>query len=127
VATTLVDLRDATARAGLSAYSWREWSVGIAAGGGKIAVWRREGKDLRTLATAAAPAAPAVQLRMTASGGETYRFAYSADGRDWKELGGPVSAGYIEGAHVALTAGGRAGSAARFEWVRITPGRAGGR
>ena len=124
VARTLVDLSGATARAGLSAYSWREWSVGVAAGGGRVAVWRREGKELRTLATAPAPAAPSVQLRMTASDGETYRFAYSVDGRDWKELGGAVSAGYIEGAHVALTAGGTPGAVARFEWVRIQTLRA---
>lgn len=126
VATALVDARGTTAnaRAGLSAYSWREWSVGIAAGGGRVMVWRREGKDTRTLAATPAPAAAFVHLRMTASGGELYRFAYSADGREWQELGGAVNGGYIEGAHVALTAGGPPGAVARFDWVRVTPARA---
>ncbi|MBA3240263.1 MAG: family 43 glycosylhydrolase [Acidobacteria bacterium] len=127
-ATTLVDARGmaAGALAGLSAYGWRDWAVGVSAGGGRVFVWRREGKDERTVASAEAPNSPTVYLRMTATGGESYRFAYSADGRAWKELGGPVDGSYIEGARVALTAGGaQPGAAAKFDWVRITPSRAG--
>jgi xylan 1,4-beta-xylosidase len=119
VATTLVDTRGATpnARAGLAAYSWRAWALGISAGGGKITVWRREGKEPRQVANADAPASGAVYLRMTAEGGERYRFAFSANGRDWTDLGGAVDGGYIEGAHVALIA---SGGPARFDWVKIT-------
>lgn len=119
-ATTLVSLLGAGgARAGLSAYSWREWSVGVAVGGGKVTVWRREGKDLRTPASAALPAGvEKIYLRMKAMGGERYRFAYSADGREWKDLGGEVDGSYIEGARVALVAGGV--GASRFDWIRIT-------
>jgi beta-xylosidase len=123
VATTLVSTRGmaATARAGLSAYSWRGWSVGIATGGGKVSVWRREGerveKDLKLVAVAEAPKSETIFLRMTAEGGKRYRFAFSADGRDWTELGGTVDGGYIEGARIALTAG---GGTARFDWVKVT-------
>ncbi|MDT5295877.1 MAG: xylan 1,4-beta-xylosidase [Acidobacteriota bacterium] len=120
-ATALVALRGAAAgaRAGLSAYSWREWSVGVAVGGGKVTVWRREGKDLRTPASADVPAVvEKIYLRMRAEGGERYRFAYSADGRAWNDLGGEVDGSYIEGARVALVAGGV--GAARFDWIRIT-------
>ncbi|MFL6208595.1 MAG: family 43 glycosylhydrolase [Pyrinomonadaceae bacterium] len=125
VATTLVETRDSAAsvRAGLAAYSWRDAAVGIAVGGGKVMLWRREGKEQRTLASVPAPVAPAVYLRMTASAGELYRFAYGTDGRTWTELGGPVNGSYIEGAHVALTAGGALGKAAIFDWIRITPQR----
>ncbi|PYS81364.1 MAG: xylosidase [Acidobacteria bacterium] len=119
-ATTLLDARAVTpnARAGLAAYGWRDASTGVAFGGGKVSVWRREGKDERVVASADAPRSEAVYLRMTAEGGERYRFAFSANGRDWKELGGAVEGGYIEGARVALTAG---GGPARFDWVKITP------
>ncbi|MDT7779583.1 MAG: xylan 1,4-beta-xylosidase [Acidobacteriota bacterium] len=122
VATTLVSTRGmaATARAGLSVYGWRGWSVGIATGGGKVSVWRREGedmkKDLKLVAVSDAPKSDAVFLRMIAEGGELYRFAFSTNGRDWTELGGAVDGGYIEGARVALTAG---GGVARFDWVKV--------
>lgn len=118
VATTLVDVRGMTqgARAGLAVYGWRDASIGIAAGGGKVVVWRREGRDERLIASADAPRSESIYLRMTAEGGERYRFAFSANGRDWAELGGAVGGGYIEGARVALTAG---GGAASFDWVKI--------
>jgi hypothetical protein len=53
---------------------------------------------------------------MTAEGGERYRFAFSANGRDWTDVGGSVDAGYIEGARVALTA---SGGVARFDWIKV--------
>jgi hypothetical protein len=56
---------------------------------------------------------------MTAAGGETYRFAFSADGREWTELGGEVNGSHVEGGRVALTVGGPPGASARFEWIRI--------
>jgi hypothetical protein len=58
---------------------------------------------------------------MTVTDGEQFRFAFSMNGRDWKEVGGAVQAGNVEGAHVALTAGGSPG--ARFDWLKITPAR----
>ncbi|HEV7890662.1 MAG TPA: family 43 glycosylhydrolase [Pyrinomonadaceae bacterium] len=124
VATTLISTRgmSAAARAGLSAYAWRGWAVGVAAGGGKITVWRREGdnmkRNLRVMAEADAPKSDALYLRMTAEGGERYRFAFSSNGREWTDVGGHVDAGYIEGARVALTA---SGGAAKFDWVKIVP------
>jgi beta-xylosidase len=120
-ATVLVAARGAAegSRAGLAAYSWREWSVGVAFGGGKVTVWRREGKDLRMPASALVPAgSEKIYLRMRAEGGERYRFAYSVDGRAWNNLGGEVDGSYIEGARVALVAGGV--GASRFDWIRVT-------
>jgi xylan 1,4-beta-xylosidase len=119
VATALVDARgmSATARAGLAVYGWRDASIGIATGGGKVIVWRREGREERVVASADAPKSDAIYLRMTAAGGERYSFAFGANGRGWTELGGAVGGGYIESARVALTAG---SGAARFDWVKIT-------
>jgi hypothetical protein len=119
-ATALVDMKSlhGAARAGLSAYGWRDGALGVSAGGGRVVVWRREGREETRVAEREMPASAALYLRMTAEGGERYRFAFSADGRDWTELGGAVDGAFIEGARVALTA---AGGAARFDWVRITP------
>jgi xylan 1,4-beta-xylosidase len=126
VAMTLMDTRElgAGASAGLAAYGWRDNAVGVTVGGGHVSVWRRDGRDRQTRATAPTPPnAPSIYLRMTVTQGEQFRFAYSANGRDWNELGGAVKAGNIEGAHVALTAGGA--GRARFDWIKITPGKAG--
>jgi beta-xylosidase len=124
-ATALVDARALAAgtRAGLAAYSWRDAAVGIALGDGKVFIWQREGRRQDTLTTVLAPTdAAALYLRMTATDGEAYSFAYSANGRDWTPAGQRVNASYIESAHVALTA---AGGAARFDWVRVDPAGAG--
>jgi beta-xylosidase len=120
VATTLLDARglQGQASAGLAAYSWRNDAVGVSVGGGNIFVWRRDGKDRQTPAQAIAPSAPSIYLRMTVADGEQFRFAFSTNGRDWKELGGTIQAGNVEGAHVALIAG--SGAGARFDWLKIT-------
>jgi beta-xylosidase len=125
VATTLVDTRSLAAgtSAGLSAYSWRDDAIGISIGEGRVFVWRRDGKDQQTSAETVAPNATSIYLRMTVTGGEEFRFAFSANGRDWKELGGAVQAGNVEGAHIALTAGGAAGTGAKFDWIKIRPAR----
>lgn len=118
-ATALVESSAAT-RAGLSAYGWRESAVGVSAGGGKVYVWRREGREAKRVSVADVPATDFLYLRMKAEGGVRYRFSYSLDGRVWTEVGGAVDGASLEGARVALIA---AGGAARFDWVRITSGR----
>jgi beta-xylosidase len=123
VATTAIETRglEKRAQAGLSVYSWRNSALGVAVSGdGKISVWRREEKREETLVSNEARLEPNVFLRITVTGGETFRFFHSDNGRDWKELGKPVSASYIEGARVALTCGGTAGATARFDWLKIT-------
>jgi beta-xylosidase len=119
-ATVLVDMRGAAggARAGLSAYGWRNAALGVSAGGGKVYVWRREGREPKRVAVADLPASDFLHLRMEAEGGERYRFAYSTDGRAWTQVGGALDGAFIESARVALTA---AGGAASFDWVRVTP------
>ena len=119
-ATALLNMRAmaSDARAGLSAYGWRDGALGVAAGGGRVVVWRREGREEMIAAASRAPSSGALYLRMKAEGGERYRFAFSADGREWTDVGDWTDGAFIEGTRVALTA---AGGAARFDWVRITP------
>ncbi|HYO63545.1 MAG TPA: family 43 glycosylhydrolase [Pyrinomonadaceae bacterium] len=104
--------------AGLAAYSWRDAAVGLSVSGGRLVVWRREGNRRDIVGAHPLPPRPPpfVHLRMTATGGETFRFAFSTDGREWTELGGAVDGRHVEGARLALTAG---GGPVRFDWVRI--------
>lgn len=120
-ATTLIDTRgmNTATRAGLGAYSWRNNALGAAVGGGQVFVWlRKDGKE-ETVATAEVSDRGAVHLRMTVAGGGSYQFAFSTDGREWRNIGGRIEGRHIEGARVALMVGGATGAAAKFEWVRI--------
>ncbi|HEX8492091.1 MAG TPA: family 43 glycosylhydrolase [Pyrinomonadaceae bacterium] len=125
VATTLVDTSAMKqgALAGLSAYNGRDDALGIAAGDGKIHVYVRENKKHRVVKTMNAPQTSPLYLRMNVSEGWRYRFAFSSDGREWKEFDDEINGSFLEGVRVALTAGGSAGATARFEWLRIKPAR----
>jgi beta-xylosidase len=128
VATTLVETgRARRGLAGLSAFGDVENALGISAGNGRVVVWRREKKEHREVAEAAAPVAPRIYLRMTARDGHRYRFAYSADGRAWTDVGGEQDGAYLppwdRGVRVALVAGGAPRATGRFDWLRIVPTR----
>jgi xylan 1,4-beta-xylosidase len=120
VATTSIDsgTMPQHTRAGLAAFSWRNWAVGIAVGEEKLFLWRREGNS-EDVITKAISTPKSIYLRMNVKGGEKYDFAYSSDGRNWQKLDFSVDGGYIEGARVALTVGGPLHSVARFDWLRI--------
>jgi len=130
-ATTVVDTARLTgaAAAGLSAYGDAENAVGLIVGGGKLTLWRREKNEQRVVETVDAPAgAASLHLRMRAREGRRYRFAYSRDGRDWKDVGGEVDGEHLppwdRGVRVALVAGGAPGAgAARFGFLRVEPSR----
>ena len=83
---------------------------------------------LAPMATHGLLRAPVITLRMTATGGDHFRFAVSLDGRNWTEVGEPTAGDYLppwdRAARVALTAGGASGAAAKFEWFRIAPKKA---
>ncbi|HEV3468246.1 MAG TPA: family 43 glycosylhydrolase [Pyrinomonadaceae bacterium] len=123
-ATTVVETArpEAGAAAGLSAFGDLENALGVSVGGGRVRLWRREKNEHREVASAEAPAGARLHLRMRARDGHRYRFAYSRDGRDWRDVGEEVDGGYLppwdRGVRVALTAGGGAG---RFGFLRIEP------
>ncbi len=129
VATTVVDMRGMKpgARAGLAAYGDRENALGIAAGDGKVFVYRREKNEQKITSEINAPASQLVYLRMTATGGKQFRFAASFDGRAWTEVGDATEGAYLppwdRAVRVALTSGGTADAIAKFDWMRITPSR----
>ena len=130
VATTTINMSGLKpgAMAGLAAYGDEENALGVAVGGGKLTLWRREKGKQETLATKDAPRASIVYLKMTAVGGDRFRFAVSGDGRSWADVGEQLKGEYLppwdRAVRVALTAGGASGAAATFEWFRIAPTRA---
>jgi beta-xylosidase len=126
IATTLIDaggIKRGTL-AGLSAFSGSEDALGIATGDGKIFVYMRERRKHQIINTMAAPQAQLIYLRMTVIAGARYSFAFSVDGREWREMGGAINGSYLEGAHIALTVGGTTGASASFELMQIKPSAA---
>lgn len=129
IATTVADLRGMKpgALAGLAAYGDVENALGIAVGGGKLIVWRRENNEHKIVAMAEAPKSRLVHLRMISTGGHRFRFAASADGQRWTQVGnkqGTALPPWDHAVRVALTSGGVEGAAARFDGLQIAPPRA---
>jgi hypothetical protein len=76
------------ALAGLSAYGDAENALGAAVDGRNIILRRRERNEQKMVETIAdVVTSPLVYLRMTADGGRRYRFAVSADGNRWQNVG----------------------------------------
>ena len=124
VVTTVADTRGMKpgALAGLAAFGDGYNALGVAAGDGKVIVWRRENGLHRIVAIVPAPNAPLVHLRMSASGGYRFRFAVSDNGRDWHNVGGNKGVDLPPWNHsvrVALTSGGAKGAVARFDGLRM--------
>ncbi|HZG54720.1 MAG TPA: family 43 glycosylhydrolase [Pyrinomonadaceae bacterium] len=129
-ATVLIDARGMRegALAGLAAYGDGENALGAATDGRNVVLWRREKNEQKVVSTMAdAVKTPLVYLRMTADDGRRYRFAVSEDGNRWRNVGGEMDGEYLppwdRGVRVALTSGGAAGAAAKFEWFRVAPSR----
>jgi beta-xylosidase len=134
VATTLVDANDLPAGelVGLSAYGDGENALGLSVDGrGALHLWRREKKEEREVTTLLPDFGGRLRfyLRMTAREGHLYRFAFSADGHNWKEVGEELDGSYLppwdRGVRVALTAGGARQATARFGFMRIESSRHG--
>jgi xylan 1,4-beta-xylosidase len=132
-ATTVVDVASigSGARAGLAAFGNRdnvlaatvERQEGNPSGGAlTLIVWQTQKGERRTLATV--PTGPTAQLhlRLSAKDRTRFEFAISADGRNWKGVGGGEGE-YLPpwdlAVRVALIVTGQAGSSARFGTFRL--------
>jgi beta-xylosidase len=126
-AVTVLDVSGLTAgmAAGLSAFGDTRNALGLYVRSGKVEVWSRENNIHQVLASSDVPttANGKLHLRMTAKDGQKYRFAVSAEGTTWTDVGEELSGTYLppwdRGVRVALTAGGVAGTSARFDSLRI--------
>ena len=99
--------------AGLASYGTGSEAIGVAVGRRRLIVWQRRDGLYNILAEAAAPPAGLVHLKLRARG-RSVLFETSADGSTWQPLGEERVTPVDESARVALTAGGRRLSVARF-------------
>jgi beta-xylosidase len=123
-ATTVIDaaaLQPGTS-ASLSAFGDSANALGVAIEHGAAILWRAEKGKRRELARLDRSPASAVHVRMTATGGEHFRFAFSPDGRQWTPIGDSVDGDSLppwdRSVRIALIA---TGGEARFGQLRIEP------
>ena len=109
--------------AGLAAYGDADNAIGVSIAGADLVVWMREKGEQRTLASATVETGPTLDLRIVATEGRRFQFAYSTDGERWQALGEEADGGYLppwdRAVRVALAVGGPAGTEGRFDWLRI--------
>lgn len=108
---------------GLAAYGDAANAIGISLGRAGVEVWMREKGTQRTLARAQVPPGVSLDLRMTATDGRRFRFAYSLDGREWRTIGEEAEGGYLppwdRAVRVALAVGGTKDVEGLFDWLRV--------
>lgn len=107
--------------AGISAYSWRGSAIGISIGNGKVFSWRREdGKQQEVSALELPKNTNTISLQIKAKDGEIFNFAFSTDGKNWRNVGEKVVGSHVEGARIALVYNGKTtNTGARFDWLRV--------
>jgi xylan 1,4-beta-xylosidase len=110
--------------AGLSAFGDRENALGVSLRGGQLVVWKRQRNKHEMLSTNSAPSGETIFLRMGANAGHKFSFTASANGKEWKALGGnvDVEGDYLppwdRGIRVALVSGGE-NSSVEFRSLQI--------
>jgi hypothetical protein len=94
---------------GLAAIGDRANAVGLAAGNGKVVLWRRDNGKHKILAQTKASELQSFYLKLAASKGSTFQFSFSAGGKQWTSIGAPQSgdnfAPWDRSIRVGLTAG----------------------
>jgi xylan 1,4-beta-xylosidase len=129
VATTVLDRSGnwQDQSAGLNAFGDMENALGVNVSGMKVVLFKREKNVDAIVGEADAPKSNSIWLRMTATEGHRFRFAMSANGRVWRDLGEELEGQYLppwdRGVRIALSSGGARGAVARFGSLRITPTR----
>lgn len=121
-AEVTLDTRSIAGRAGLSA--WGNGANAIAFvtdSSGALTLWRREKTKTAVLGNAQAKPGR-LHLRMTATGGNQFAFAWSADGRTWTDVKPAVGGDHLPpwdlATRIALYAAGK-GQTAKFDSFRI--------
>lgn len=124
-ATTVVlaDSLRTDGQAGLAAVGDKRNAIGISLSANAITVWMRQRGQHKTLAQVPAIKAARVYLRMTAEHGSKLRFAFSADGKDWRKIGTTLEGDFLtpwdRSVRIALFSGGGSEVPAGFDSVRI--------
>jgi hypothetical protein len=94
-------------------------ATGLALGNGKLLLWRREKGDQKIVVEVDAGEAGRQRLKVTATGGNRFRFSASPDGKHWTNVGDEQSGDRLppwdRSIRVGLTVGGTTNGAAVFE------------
>lgn len=130
-ATMALDARNLpkTTVASLAAIGDPDNALGIGLSNGEIILWSTKGNKTNTLASTAAPITGLVYFRLLTQGGDKMQFSWSQDGENWRSLNNnqALDAAYLppwdRGIRIGLTAKGPAGTAAAFDWFRMTDGK----
>ena len=100
-------------------------ATGVAVNDGKLQVWHRVRGQQQIIAEAPAPKADKLFLRLTAQGGQQYRFADGTNGKTWTDIGADASGKHLppwdRAVRVAVTVGGAEKAEARFDFLRLAP------
>ena len=118
-ATVILENPDGGVAAGIAVVGDEANATGLAVLDGKLILWRRDKGTQKVLAETAAPAGGHPRLQLKAGAGHIFRFAGSADGKSWMEIGDPQSGDQMppwdRSIRVGLTVGGRTNAAAHFD------------
>jgi beta-xylosidase len=112
-------------QAGLGAVGDAQNALGILVGDDKVSVYRRQKNKHEVVALVPAPSGNRFYLRMKATEGHRFRFAFSTDSKNWVNAGSAfdLEGNYLppwdRGVRVALTVGGAENASAQFETLSM--------
>lgn len=89
-----------------------------------LVLWKVENGEAKKLATSDLPAGEKLHLRMTARGGQMFRFHSSADGKDWKAVGeqeidGAFIPPWDRAPRAGIVVSGKPGELGKFDAVEL--------
>jgi beta-xylosidase len=119
-ATTVADISEVKAESfvGIAAIGDAANAIGLAAGDGKLTLWRVQKGVHQEIARVATPKTEQIHLRVSARDGHVFQFAASADGQQWTSVGGPQGGEQLppwdRGLRVGLTVGGARNAVGHF-------------
>jgi beta-xylosidase len=124
-ATTVVSLSESKpgSMAGIAAIGDTANAAGLAAGSGKLVLWRRDKGQHQSISEAKAPESGLVHLKLVASKGSVFQFAFSKDGKQWTSIGdaqpGNSFPPWDRSIRAGLTVGGVENATGNFTEFRI--------
>jgi hypothetical protein len=122
IAETTLNTNAIAKEAGIAAWGNRNNAIAfVATSNGALTLWRREANKTTVVSTAKAEPGR-IHLRMSASGGNRFAFAWSSDGKRWNDVPPSVGGDHLPpwdlATRIALYAAGK-GQTAKFDSFRI--------
>ncbi|GAB3926022.1 family 43 glycosylhydrolase [Mucilaginibacter myungsuensis] len=96
---------------GLSAFGDINNAIGLSVSNGELLLWKVRRNQRSVIDRVKAPAAKALQFKITVQQGKNLQYAYSVDGKSWKNIGETQDGAYLppwdRGVRIALVAQGK--------------------